>query len=93
MRETTYSDARANFAKLLDAAVDDREVVIVKRRKGPSAAIIAADELSSLLETEHLLRSPENARRLLAALERSRAGKIKAMSIEQLKKAVGFEES
>jgi antitoxin YefM len=34
--------------------------------------MIAADELTSLLETVHLLRSPANAERLLSALARAR---------------------
>ena len=70
--ETTYSQAREQFKSLLDRAADDREVVIVRRRSGGDVAMIAADELNSLLETAHLLRSPANAQRLLAALARSR---------------------
>jgi antitoxin YefM len=36
-------------------------------------ALVAADELESLLETAHLLRSPRNAQRLLQALHCSQA--------------------
>ncbi|NDF92680.1 MAG: type II toxin-antitoxin system Phd/YefM family antitoxin [Betaproteobacteria bacterium] len=70
--ETTYSQARAEFAQLMNRVTDEREVVVVKRRGHPAVAMIAADELASLLETAHLLRSPANAARLLAALGRSR---------------------
>ncbi|MDQ3522247.1 MAG: type II toxin-antitoxin system prevent-host-death family antitoxin, partial [Gemmatimonadota bacterium] len=56
--ETTYKHARANFAKFCDAAAEDREVVIIRRRGAEDVALIAADELSSLQETAHLLRSP-----------------------------------
>jgi antitoxin YefM len=69
--ETTYTHARAHLATLLDQVVNDRQVLIIKRRKGQNVALIAEDELSSLLETVYLLRSPENARRLFNALERS----------------------
>lgn len=69
---TTYSQAREQFKSLLDRAADDREVVIVRRRTGGDVAMIAADELSSLMETAHLLRSPANAERLLKALARAR---------------------
>lgn len=68
--QTTYSQARAGLAKLLDRVAADREVVIIERRKGEAVALIAAAELESLLETAHLLRSPANARRLLTALNR-----------------------
>lgn len=66
--QTTYTQARDNLANLLDQVVVDREVVIITRRGNEDVAMIAADELSSLLETVHLLRSPKNAARLLAAI-------------------------
>ncbi len=69
--ETSYSEARAHLASLLDRAVDDRETIIITRRNGARVALIAADELESFEETAYLLRSPENARRLLDALRES----------------------
>ena len=51
----------------MERAVDDREVVLVRRRSGEAVAMIAADELQTLLETAYLLRSPRNAERLIAA--------------------------
>jgi antitoxin YefM len=69
--ETTYTHARANLASLLNQVVEDRQILIIKRKDGQNVALIAENELSSLLETVYLLRSPENARRLLAAIERS----------------------
>jgi antitoxin YefM len=74
MVTTTYTEARAHLAELLDRVTQDRETVIITRRNGEAAALIAADELAGMLETIHLLRSPANAERLLAALERARAG-------------------
>ena len=65
--EITYSHARANLAHLLDEVTENREVVIIHRRHGEDAALIAASELTSLLETAYLLRSPANAERLLTA--------------------------
>ena len=89
--QTTYSSARANLASLLDRAANDREIVIVRRRRGEDVALIAADELSSLLETAHLLRSPANARRLLQALQRAQTGKPKPQSIDVLRREIGLE--
>ena len=57
----------------MDHAVQDRDIVRVRRRQGGDVALIAAEELESLLETAHLLRSPRNAKRLLQALNRSQA--------------------
>jgi len=46
-------------------------------------------ELTSLRETAHLLRSPRNAKRLLAALQRAIRGKGKRGSVDKLRKLVG----
>lgn len=86
--ETTYSQAREQFKSLLDRAVDDREVVIVRRRSGDAVAMIAADELASLMESVHLLRSPNNAERLLSALVRARRGDVAPTSVADLSRAV-----
>lgn len=89
--QTTYSNARANLAGLCNAATNDREVVIIHRRGAEDVALIAADELASLRETAHLLRSPNNASRLLAALERALQRQGEAGSVEQLREEVGLD--
>ena len=71
--EVTYSQARQSLKSLMDHAVQDRDIVRVRRRQGGDVALIAAEELESLLETAHLLRSPRNAQRLLQALNRSQS--------------------
>ncbi len=90
--ERTYTQARANFKELLDDVVDNRETVIIHRRKGRDVAIIAAQELSGLLETVHLLSSPNNARRLLRSLERAQSGKGKPTSIQELRAEFGLDD-
>ncbi len=90
--ETSYSHARAELASLMSRVTDDREVVVITRRNHPDVAMIAADELSSLMETAHLLRSPANAERLLAALQRSHQSTNRDTStVAQLRKHVGYE--
>ncbi|TAK23922.1 MAG: type II toxin-antitoxin system Phd/YefM family antitoxin [Chloroflexota bacterium] len=90
MIETTYSDARAHLARYLDRASDDREVIIVQRRGRPPVAMIDADELTSLLETAHLMASPANASRLLAALERAERSAGTRLSIDELRRDIGL---
>ncbi len=89
--QTTYTNARSQFAKLWNEVIDNQEVVIIKRRGTEDVALISADELSSLLETSHLLRSPKNVKRLLQALERARSREGKSSSFESLRKEVGIE--
>ena len=88
--EASYSYARANLAKLLDRVVDDAETVFVRRRNGKVVALIDADELERLSTAAYLLASPRNRRRLLAALRQSRAGKGRAMTVDELRKEVGL---
>ncbi len=90
--ETTYTALRENLASYLDRVVDEREVVVVKRRGAPDVAIIAADELAGLEETAYLLRSPANARRLLESLRELDRGKGTKTTVEELRRSVGLED-
>ena len=74
MRTMSYSESRARYAEVLSSVVDDREEVVITRAGHEPAVIVALDEYESLKETAHLLRSPANARRLLASIERLEAG-------------------
>jgi antitoxin YefM len=60
-------------------------------RKGErKVAMVPADELTGLLETAHLPRSPKNAQRLLAALSRAVARKGRPESLEKLRLEIGL---
>ncbi|MBS1858925.1 MAG: type II toxin-antitoxin system Phd/YefM family antitoxin [Acidobacteria bacterium] len=85
-RETTYTSLRENLATVLDQVVDQQETVIVRRRGARDVALIPASELAGLIETAHLLRSPRNARRLLAALRRAKAGTAKPGETARLRR-------
>jgi antitoxin YefM len=88
--ETTYTNLRANLASILDAVVDDREVLIVRRRGARDVALVPAADLASLEETAHLLRSPRNAKRLLTALRRANAKTRKPESVDDLRREIGL---
>lgn len=92
IRETTYSNARQTFRALCDQVVSTREPVLITRRRAENVALISADELSSVMETIHLLRSPENAKRLLTALNRAYEDGVQPSSLEELKRELGIEQ-
>lgn len=71
MVRVSYSYARANLAKILDEVESSREPVIITRRGHRDVAVLSAAELDGLRAAVHLLRSPENARRLFRALDRA----------------------
>jgi antitoxin YefM len=91
MINTTYSQARENLASLLDQVTGNREIAVIKRRGREDVALVSADELSGLLETAHLLRSPANAKRLLTALRRAQTKKLRPTALDNLRAELGLD--
>ena len=89
--EFTYTNARKHFAPLLNRVTKDREVIVIQRRNEEPVAMIAADELAALTETAYLLRSPENAERLLSALGRALKNEGEEITLDDLRVEVGFD--
>ena len=75
MDAISYSTARANLAKTMDRVCEDHSALIITRKGESSVVMLSLDDYQALEETAYLLRSPVNARRLLAAAELLAAGK------------------
>ncbi|OQX07491.1 MAG: antitoxin [Thiothrix lacustris] len=75
MQAVTYSEARNNLATMLDKAVDDHEHIIIIRKSGKNAVLMSLEDFNAWQETDYLLSSPANAKRLLKSLENVRNGK------------------
>jgi antitoxin YefM len=89
-REITYSQVRANLAQILDSVSENRDIVKIIRRNGADVALIAADELSSLLESVYLLR-PANAKRLFSAIDWAKSDAATPQSLEELRAELELE--
>jgi len=70
----TYSDVRANLAKTMDRVCDDHSPVVVTRKNSRSVVMLSLRDFEALEETAFLLRSPENARRLLESVAELESG-------------------
>src|SRR6266540_3402862 len=81
VKTMSYSESRANYAETLDSVVDNREEVVITRAGHEPVVIVSLDDYESLKETAYLLRSPENARRLLASIDRLEAGQGQARDL------------
>ncbi|WP_405019062.1 type II toxin-antitoxin system prevent-host-death family antitoxin [Kitasatospora sp. NBC_00070] len=69
MKTMTYSESRARYAEVLNAVTDDREEIVITRAGHEPVVIVSLEDYQSLKETAYLLRSPANARRLLASID------------------------
>ena len=85
IHETSYTQARERLGALMDQVTDTREPVLIRRRGRESVALIAAEELAGWLETAYLLRSPENAKRLLEASERAAGLEGEMLDVSELR--------
>ncbi len=85
----TYSQLRTNLKAACDQVCDHHEPLVVERRRGGDVVLLAKEDYRSLEETAYLLRSPENARRLLEALLRRPEDRETFNSIDELRNALG----
>ena len=90
IRETTYTGARQNLAALMDQVIDTHEPIVIRRRGKEPVALIAAEDLESWMETDYLLRSPENAERLKEAMARADAGEGQPLQVDELRERLGL---
>jgi antitoxin YefM len=77
MDAITYTTARANLATTMNRVCQDHEALIITRNGQQSVVMMSLDDYKALEETAYLLRSPENAKRLLSAVDALSKGKGK----------------
>ena len=74
MDAMTYTTVRANLASTMDRVCNDHEALIITRNGEQSVVMLSLEDYKALEETAYLLRTPENARRILAAAAQLNAG-------------------
>ena len=74
MDAITYTTVRANLASAMDRVCNDHEALIITRNGAQSVVMLSLEDYKALEETAYLLRTPENARRILAATAQLNAG-------------------
>ena len=89
------SEARHRLFPLIEQVNTDHEPVRITSKAG-NAVLMSADDYDAWQETVYLLRSPENARRLMEAVARDRAGRSTpaedVKSIDELREMAGGSE-
>ena len=83
------SEARKDLFPLIKRVNDDHAPVRISS-KGGDAVLMSAEDYDSWQETVYLLKSPANARRLMEAVARDRAGDATiAKTMEELEALAG----
>ena len=77
MRTVNFSEARGNLKAVFDRVIEDADVTIITRRDADDVVVMSLAEWNSWQETNYLLASPANARRLTEALAQARTGGAK----------------
>lgn len=85
MKSITYTAARENLASTINRVCEDHAPVVITRNRDQAVVMLSLEEYQSLEETAHLLRSPENARRLLRSIDQleRRKGKRKKVNLDE----------
>lgn len=65
----TASELRKHQRSFFDEVCNNHNVLLTTRQSGENVVIMSESDYLSLLETFHLLRSPNNRRRLNSALK------------------------
>ena len=76
MRIASISKFRKDIKRYVDEIDQDQEPLIVTRGDNVSVVVIPLNTFNSYSETNYLLRSPANARRLLKSVEDARSGNV-----------------
>lgn len=76
MQTIAFSDARNRLKEVLDRVARDADYTIITRRDADAAVVMSLNSFNSLMETVHLLSSPENAAHLARSIAQYRAGEV-----------------
>ncbi len=69
METVNYSQARQNLKGIMDRVCDSSKPLLITRRNREPVVMMSMQDYRSTEETLYLLRSPENAKRLLEGMK------------------------
>ena len=83
MNTMTYTEARQTLAKTMETICNNHEPVIITSKRDKAVVMISLEDYKSMEETNYLLRSPKNAKRLMQSIEELEAGKGKERALDE----------
>jgi antitoxin YefM len=73
----TYTHARQDLSDLMDAVLDNEEIVAITRDDGPPVVMLSLANFQGYEETAHLLSTEANRRALAESIAQWRAGDVR----------------
>jgi len=85
----SFSEARASLKRVMEQVTEDKSPTIITRRGAEPVVMVSLSEWEAIQETNYLLESPANARRLREAIAEAETGQSRSLTPDQLR---GFAE-
>ena len=76
MQTISFTEARDQFASLIDRASESREPITIVRDGADTVVMLAADEFAAMEESLHLFSTPANTERIRQGLDDYAAGNV-----------------
>ncbi len=70
----SYTAAQANLAKTMGKVCDDHAPIMITRKSASPVVMMSLEDYHAMEETNYLLSSPANARKLLESIAEIEAG-------------------
>jgi len=84
MKAVTISTLRKNIKGYFDEVSESSQIIIVPRNEEEDAVvIISLKAYNSMTETQHLLSTKTNRRRLAESIEQAEKGELKSFNLDE----------
>ncbi len=87
MNALTYSTARSNLAGVMEKVCEDHDPVIITKKGNVAVVMLSLEDYEAMEETNYLMRSPKNAKRLSESMKQLDKNNTVVKSLEELKRA------